>query len=388
MLPSAARRGLIPPFIVMDVMRAANERAAEGGDVLHLEVGQPGTGAPEPVLEAARQALVVSRLGYTDALGVESLRRRIARHYGESYGLDIDWRRVVITTGSSGAFILAFLAAFEPGDGVAVASPGYPAYRNILSALGVEVVPIAVGPATNFQPTAEHLGEAEKGRAGAPMLKGLIVASPANPTGTMLSQEALQALVDHCRERSLWLVSDEIYHGITYREPASTALALTDDAIVINSFSKYFSMTGWRLGWMVVPDRLRRSVECLAQNLFISPPTLSQHAAEVVFDCRDVLDANVGRYAENRRLLLQYLPQAGFTELAEADGAFYLYADVGHMTNDSEMFCRRMLLETGVAITPGLDFDPERGRRFVRFSFAGPADDIREAARRLLAWQR
>lgn len=392
MPPGVAQRGLVPPFIVMDVLRAANERAAEGGDVLHLEVGQPGTGAPEPVLEAARRALSTSRLGYTDALGLEPLRRRIARHYGESYDLDVDWRRVVITTGSSGAFILAFLAAFEAGDRVAVGCPGYPAYRNILAALGVDVVPIAVSPATNFQPTAHHLSEAGQGRAGTQTLKGtlkgLIVASPANPTGTMLSKEALQALVDHCREQSLWLVSDEIYHGITYREPASTALALTDDAIVINSFSKYFSMTGWRLGWMVVPDRLLRSVECLAQNLFISPPTLSQHAAEAVFECRDVLDANVSRYAENRRLLLQHLPQAGFTQFAAADGAFYLYADVGHMTDDSQMFCRRMLQETGVAITPGLDFDPVRGHRFVRFSFAGPTDDIREAARRLIAWQR
>lgn len=392
MPPGVAQRGLVPPFIVMDVLRAANERAAEGGDVLHLEVGQPGTGAPEPVLEAARRALSTSRLGYTDALGLEPLRRRIARHYGESYDLDVDWRRVVITTGSSGAFILTFLAAFEAGDRVAVGCPGYPAYRNILAALGVDVVPIAVGPATNFQPTAHHLNEAEQGRAGTQTLKGtlkgLIVASPANPTGTMLSKEALQALVDHCREQSLWLVSDEIYHGITYREPASTALALTDDAIVINSFSKYFSMTGWRLGWMVVPDRLLRSVECLAQNLFISPPTLSQHAAEAVFECRDVLDANVSRYAENRRLLLQHLPQAGFARFAPADGAFYLYANVSHMTNDSQMFCRRMLQETGVAITPGLDFDPVRGHRFVRFSFAGPTDDIREAARRLIAWQR
>lgn len=388
MKPSVARRGLVPPFIVMDVLRAANERGAQGGDVLHLEVGQPGTGAPEPVLEAARRALATSQLGYTDALGLPSLRRRVARHYGESYGLDIDWRRVVVTTGSSGAFILAFLAAFEPGDGVAVACPGYPAYRNILAALGVKGMPIAVGPATNYQPTPELLTTAERENENRAGLEGLIIASPANPTGTMLSRESLQALVDHCRKRSLWLVSDEIYHGITYREAATTALELTGEAIVINSFSKYYSMTGWRLGWMVVPDCLLRSVECLAQNLFISPPTLSQHAAEAVFDCKDILDANVARYAENRRLLLEQLPQAGFVELAAADGAFYIYADVSSMTDDSEVFCRRMLEETGVASTPGLDFDPVRGCRFVRFSFGGSREDISEAARRLIAWRR
>jgi aspartate/methionine/tyrosine aminotransferase len=372
----------------MDVMRAANERAAEGGDVLHLEVGQPATSAPEPVLEAARRALAADRLGYTDALGLESLRRRIARYYGERFGIDVDLRRIAVTTGSSGAFILAFLAAFELGDRVALASPGYPAYRNILTALGARVVSVPVGPATNFQPTPELLATAERENESKGGLKGLIVASPANPTGTMLGREALQALIDHGRERSYWLVSDEIYHGITYREAATTALELTDDAIVINSFSKYFSMTGWRLGWMVLPERLLRSVECLAQNLFISPPTLSQHAAVAVFDCRDELDANVARYAENRRLLLEHLPQAGFAELAAADGAFYLYADVSHITNDSPAFCRRMLRETGVAITPGIDFDPEQGHHFVRFSFAGSGEDMREAARRLIAWRR
>ena len=388
MAPSIAQRGRVPPFIVMDVMRAANERAAEGADVLHLEVGQPATGAPEPVLEAARRALAASQLGYTDALGLESLRRRIARHYGETCGIDVDWRRIVVTTGSSGAFILAFLAAFEAGDRVAVGCPGYPAYRNILAALGVQVMAVPVGPETNFQPTPDLLNDAGRQSSEDFALKGLIVASPANPTGTVLSRDALQALVAHCRERSLWLVSDEIYHGIVYGEPVSTALALTADAIVINSFSKYFCMTGWRLGWMVLPERLLRSVECLAQNLFISPPALSQHAAAVAFDCRAELDRNVARYAENRRLLLQELPRAGFASFAAADGAFYLYADVSDMTSDSQAFCRRMLQETGVAITPGLDFDPEQGHRFVRFSFAGSREDIAEAARRLVAWRR
>ena len=366
----------------MDVMRAANERATEGEDVLHLEVGQPGTPAPLPVLEAAKAALISQRLGYTDALGIEPLRKRIARHYGESYGVEVDWRRVVVTTGSSGAFILAFLAAFDAGDRVALASPGYPAYRNILAALGVQVVNLAAGAGTNFQPSPAALDCADGG------LDGLIVASPSNPTGTMLHRDDLESLVAYAADRGIRLISDEIYHGITYNERAETALAFTDEAIVINSFSKYFSMTGWRLGWMVLPETLMRSVECLAQNLFISPPTLSQYAGVAAFDCREELDSYVARYALNRELLLKELPKAGFGDLAAAEGAFYLYADVTRMTNDSEAFCRQILAETGVAVTPGVDFDPERGNRFVRFSFAGSYADISEAARRLIAWRR
>ncbi|TVR83838.1 MAG: aminotransferase class I/II-fold pyridoxal phosphate-dependent enzyme [Rhodospirillales bacterium] len=380
--PPVARRGAIPPFIVMDVLRAANDRAEAGGDVLHLEVGQPGTGAPAPVLEAARVALAADRLGYTDALGLSTLRRRIAQHYGETYGFDLDWRRVVVTAGSSGAFILAFLAAFESGNRVALASPGYPAYRNILSALGVTVVDLPVAAATDFQPTPDDLDRAAAGGA----LSGLIVASPANPTGTMLSRSRLDDLAKWCGGHSAWFVSDEIYHGITYGTPAETALTLDPDAIAINSFSKYYAMTGWRLGWMVLPDRLLRSVECLAQNLFICPSALSQHAALAVFDCRETLDAHVARYGRNRAVLLRELPRAGICRFAAPNGAFYLYADVGTLTDDSQAFCRRMLHETGVAITPGIDFDPVRGHRFVRFSFAGPENDIAEAARRLVAW--
>ena len=298
-----ARRANIPPFIVMDVLRAANERAATGADVLHLEVGQPSTGAPGRVVEAARAALGRDVLGYTDALGIPPLRQAIVRHYRERYGVDVDPRRIVVTTGSSGAFILSFLAAFDQGARVAVTAPGYPAYRNILSALGIEVVEIEVGPATRFQPTPVLLDKAGK-------LDGLIVASPANPTGTMLSSADLKALADHCARRDIRLVSDEIYHGITYGDPATTALALTDRAVVINSFSKYFSMTGWRLGWMVLPEELIRPVECLAQNLFISPPSLSQVAAVEVFGCRDELEANVRRYTANRAVLLDALPKA------------------------------------------------------------------------------
>jgi len=375
-----AQRGQVPPFIVMDVLRSANEREAAGEKVLHLEVGQPGTPAPAPVRARAKAALDEARLGYTDALGVPALRARIARSYGELYGVEIDPRRVIVTTGSSGGFLLAFLASFEPGDRVALAAPGYPAYRNILSCLGVEPVLLPCDLEHRFQPTVELLD-----RVASP-LDGLILASPSNPTGTMLDEAGLAALVDYCAARGVRLVSDEIYHGIAFEARAVSALELTQDAVVINSFSKYYSMTGWRLGWMVLPEDLLRPVECLAQNLFISPPTLSQLAAEAAFDCRAELDGYVAAYARNRALLLEALPKAGFDRLAPADGAFYLYADVGRLTNDSEDFCRRMLAETGVAITPGIDFDPARGHRFVRFSFAGREAEMAEAAARLADW--
>jgi aspartate/methionine/tyrosine aminotransferase len=375
-----ASRGTIPPFIVMDVLRAANEREAAGESVLHLEVGQPGTPAPPAVLEAARKAIEGDRIGYTDALGIPPLRRGIAGHYREQYGVALDPERIVVTTGSSGGFLLAFLAAFEAGDRVALAAPGYPAYRNILAALGVEPVLLETEAEHRFQPTPELL-EREAGR-----LDGLIVASPSNPTGTMLDRAELQALVDYCSGRGIRFVSDEIYHGIAYGREAVSAVELSADAIVINSFSKYYSMTGWRLGWMVVPEALRRPVECLCQNLFISAPTLSQLAGVAALGCRAELDAYVAAYARNRGLLLAELPKAGFDRLAPADGAFYLYADVSPLTDDSEAFCRRMLAETGVATTPGIDFDPARGHRFLRFSFAGPEADMAEAAARLKGW--
>jgi aspartate/methionine/tyrosine aminotransferase len=377
-----AGRGLVPPFIVMEVMRAANARQAAGGDVLHLEVGQPSSAAPARVIEAARAALSSDVIGYTEALGIPPLRRRIAAHYEENYGVTVDAGRIVVTTGSSGAFLLAFLAAFDAGDRVALAAPGYPAYRNILSALGVEPVSLPAGPATRFQPSPELLDRVEG------PLHGLIVASPANPTGTMLDRAELARLAAYCAGRGIRLVSDEIYHGITYGPAATTALAVTDQAVVINSFSKYFSMTGWRLGWMVLPEDLLRPVECLSQNLFISPPTLSQHAAIAAFACRDELDANVARYARNRAVLLEELPKAGLNDLAPADGAFYVYANVARFTNDSEAFCKRMLAETGVAATPGIDFDPARGHTSLRFSFAGATADMVEAARRIKGWLR
>ena len=374
-------RGRIDPFIVMDVMREANALAMTGEDIVHLEVGQPGTPAPVRVREAAAAAVRDERLGYTDALGVPALRERVAAHYRDMYGVDVASERIVITTGSSGGFLLAFLAAFDAGDRVALAAPGYPAYRNILSALGIEPVVVETQAADRFQPTPRVLAD------DAGMLDGLIVASPSNPTGTMVGAAEMHALTDMARRSSIRFISDEIYHGITYGHDSVTALAYDDEAIVINSFSKYFSMTGWRLGWLVVPEAMMRSVECLAQNLFISPPTLSQHAALAAFDSHDELRENVARYARNREILLSDLPGVGFDRLAPADGAFYVYADVSRLTNDSAAFCRRMLNEARVATTPGLDFDPYRGNAFVRFSFAGTEQDMRQAIERLCDWR-
>lgn len=381
-----AQRGTVPPFIVMDVMRAAAEREAAGGATLHLEVGQPSTGLPRRAAEAVQALLATGQpLGYTMALGMPELRRRIAGHYARTHGVDVPAERVVATMGSSAAFVLAFLSAFEVGDRVGVTQPGYPAYRHILKALGITPVPVPVGPATRFQPTVEvleGLGET------AATLDGLIVTSPSNPTGTVMPADELRRVPAWCDAHKVRLVSDEIYHGITYGTDAETVAGFAPDAIIINSFSKYFCMTGWRLGWLVLPEDMVRPVECLAQNLFISPPTLSQHAGIAVFDCDDELQANVARYARNREVLLQGLPGAGFDRLAPADGAFYLYADVAHLTNDSLDFCRRMLAETGVAATPGVDFDAVEGDRFVRFSFAGATEDMEKAVAALTAWRR
>lgn len=374
-------RGQIDPFIVMDVMREANALAAAGEDIVHLEVGQPGTPAPARVREAAIAAVQGEQLGYTDALGIPALRERIAAHYESMYGIAVAPRRIVVTTGSSGGFLLAFLAAFDVGDRVALAAPGYPAYRNILSALGVEPVVVETRAEDRFQPTPEVISEV------AGDLDGLIVASPSNPTGTMIGGSEMQALTAQATQASMRFISDEIYHGITYGDDAVTALAYDDEAIVINSFSKYFSMTGWRLGWLVVPESMLRSVECLAQNLFISPPTLSQVAALAAFDSHDELRENVAKYARNRDILLNDLPGVRFDRLAPADGAFYVYADVSQLTNDSNEFCRRMLTEARIATTPGLDFDPYRGNAFVRFSFAGTENDMRRAIDRLSSWR-
>ena len=355
--------------------------AAEGAHVLHLETGEPSRGAPEIVLAAARRALDEERIGYTEALGLPALRARIAAFYGERYGCKVAPDQVVTTVGASGAFILAFLAAFDAGQRVALAEPCYPAYRNILTALGIEVVPLASDAEHRFQPTIELL------EAAGP-LHGLVVASPSNPTGTMLAPGELATIAAWCEGTGVRLISDEIYHGITYGREAASAVTSAGHAVVVNSFSKYFAMPGWRLGWMVVPEDLLRAVESLSQNLFISPPCLSQHAAISVFDCLAKLDANVTTYARNRAILLDGLPQAGFDRLAPSDGAFYLYADVSELTKDSHDFCHRMLAETGVATTPGMDFDPVSGHHAIRLSFAGPAAAMEEAVRRLKDWER
>ncbi|MDQ7251532.1 pyridoxal phosphate-dependent aminotransferase [Dongia sedimenti] len=383
--PKISRRSAVDPFIVMDVMRAAGEYARRAAvdklpDVVHMEVGQPSTPAPRRAREAAAAALEAGPLGYTDALGDLDLRRRIARHYADFYRCDLAAERIAVTTGSSGGFLLAFLAAFDPGDRVALASPGYPCYRHILSVLGIAPVLIETQPETKFQPTPALLD------ALAGKIDGLIVASPSNPVGAMVSPQELEALARWCDAHGVRLISDEIYHGISYGMTAATAAQFSDHAIVVNSFSKYFSMTGWRLGWLGLPPDLVRPVERLAQNLFISPPAVSQAAGLAAFDATEELDANVRRYAANRALLLEELPKAGFTRLTVPDGAFYIYADVADFTSDSLDFSKRMLAETGVAATPGLDFDPARGSHFMRFSFAGSTADMAEAARRLKAW--
>ncbi len=375
-----SKRGAIDPFYVMEVMKAAAEREAAGGEVIHMEVGQPSTPAPRRAIEAATAAAQRDPLGYTLALGIPELRAAIARHYRDYYGLSVPAERIIVTTGSSAGFLLAFLAAFDAGDRVALGEPAYPAYRNILKGVNLDPAMIVTELAARFQPRPEEIN------AQAPDARGVLVASPANPTGTMLGEAEMKALVDDCAAKARWLIVDEIYHGITYHGRAQSVLALTDQAIVINSFSKYFSMTGWRLGWMVVPEILLRPIECLMQNLYISSPGISQVAGVAALSAYDELEENVARYARNREILLNELPQAGFDRLAPADGAFYIYADISRFTNDANDFCKRMLAETGIAATPGFDFDRGRGHYFMRFSFAGATDRMTEAARRLKDW--
>ncbi|MGD9805890.1 MAG: pyridoxal phosphate-dependent aminotransferase [Hyphomicrobiaceae bacterium] len=367
----------------MDVMRQAAAAEAAGRDIVHMEVGQPATPAPRAAREAVKRALD-DNLGYTLALGLDPLRERIARLYRDWYGVDISPERVVVTSGSSGAFVLAFLSLFDVGAKVALPAPGYPCYRHILTALGACPITIETGPETRWMPAVGDIEAA----AAQHDLAGLLLASPANPTGTMLEPARLSEIASLARKRKLWLVSDEIYHGLTWGVPQATALQFSDDTIVINSFSKYFSMTGWRVGWMVVPQALVRTVERLAQNLYISPPAVSQVAALGAFDGLDELEANKRVYAANRTLLLDELPKAGLGEIVPADGAFYLYVDVSRFTDDSLAFAKLMLAEAGVAATPGVDFDEARGRRFMRFSYAGATDRMAEAARRLQGWSR
>lgn len=378
----ASGRSEVPPFMVMDVMAAAARIEAAGGHVIHMEVGQPAAPAPRTAIAAAHAALEQARIDYTSALGIASLRARIARHYRDTYGCDVDAERIVVTTGSSGGFILAFLAMFEPGDRVAVTVPGYPPYRHILTALGCEPVLIETTNETRHALTGEALLAAHRRTP----LKGVLVGSPANPTGTMMSREALTGLMRAADSAGIRFVSDEIYHGLDYAFPAVTAAALSPDALVINSFSKYFCMTGWRVGWMVVPEVLVRPIERLQQNLSISVPTLSQIAAEAAFDGRAEMEAIKHGYEDNRRILIEGFPRAGLTRFLPADGAFYLYADVSDFTADSFEFAKAMLEKAGVAATPGVDFDPIHGRAFIRFCYARSADEMREAVTRIARW--
>lgn len=378
----ASRVQRVAPFLAMDVLAAAAAKERQGHGVVHMEVGQPSAPAPRAAREAARAALDHGRIGYTEALGMAALRERIARHYKDTYGVGVAPEQVIVTTGSSAGFVLAFLTLFDAGQRVAITAPGYPAYRNILEALGLEPVVIPLDRAEGWIMTAQAIARAH---AQAP-LHGVLAMSPANPSGTMIGRQALAALGETCRNLGLWLISDEIYHGLTYGEPASTALASDPDAVVINSFSKYYCMTGWRIGWIVVPERLVRPVERLAQNLYISAPYLSQVAALAAFDAVDELEAVRAGYARNRALLLDELPRLGITDMHPVDGAFYIYADVARFTNDSIGFCRRMLDEIGVATTPGVDFDPVEGNHYVRLSFAGSETDCRDAVRRLTGW--
>lgn len=368
--------------MVMDVMAAAARIEAAGGHVIHMEVGQPAASAPKAAILAAHAALDSTRIDYTAALGTPSLRERIARHYRESYGFAVDSNRIVVTTGSSAAFILAFMAMFEPGDRVAVTVPGYPPYRHILTALGCEPVLIETSSETRHALTGEALLAAHR---KAP-LKGVLVASPANPTGTMMSREALSGLIAAAESAGIRFISDEIYHGLDYAFPAVTAAELSPDALVINSFSKYFCMTGWRVGWMVVPEPLVRPIERLQQNLSISVPTLSQIAADAAFDGKPEMEEVKRGYLENRRILIEGLPRAGLTKFLPADGAFYLYADVSDFTSDSVKFAGEMLEKAHVATTPGVDFDPIHGRQFIRFSYARSAQEMREAVERIARW--
>jgi aspartate/methionine/tyrosine aminotransferase len=377
-----SRRSEVPPFIVMDVMAAAARIEAAGGHVIHMEVGQPAAPAPSTATAAAQAALTRGRIGYTECLGIPSLRQRIARHYADAYRLSLDPARVVVTTGSSGGFILAFLSLFEPGDRVALANPGYPPYRHILTALGCEPVLIETSPQTRWALTGEQLLATHRKKS----LAGVVVASPANPTGTMMDADALSELIATAEGEGIRVISDEIYHGLDYAFPAVTAASLSDRAVIINSFSKYFCMTGWRIGWMVVPENFVRSVERLQQNLAISVPTLSQVAAQAAFDGRVEMEAVKHGYEENRRILMEGLPKAGLDKFLPVDGAFYLYADVSRFSNDSATFARQMLEEAHVAATPGIDFDPIHGRDYVRFCYAGSADEMREAVARIGRW--
>nr|WP_321444385.1 aminotransferase class I/II-fold pyridoxal phosphate-dependent enzyme [uncultured Cohaesibacter sp.] len=377
-----SKRGAIQPFLAMDVMARANALEKGGQRVVHMEVGQPGAPAPRLVRQAAEKALIDGRIGYTDAMGIAPLKERIARHYDEQYGVSVSPDSIAVTTGSSAGFNLAFLALFEAGDRVILPSPGYPAYRNILAALGLEVVELETKAQDRWCLTAQAIRQAHAEKP----VKGVLIASPANPSGTIMEPEALKAVVETCEELGIWFISDEIYHGLDYGLKAETALRYSPNVVIINSFSKYYCMTGWRIGWMVLPEQVRRSVECLGQSLYISAPMLSQVAAIAAFDASDELEAIKAGYGRNRAFLQEALPELGLGDFMPMDGAFYVYCNVARLTNDSMDFAKRSLTEACVALTPGADFDTTRGHHYVRMSFAGTEEDMREAVQRLKSW--
>ncbi|WP_319568526.1 pyridoxal phosphate-dependent aminotransferase [Cohaesibacter marisflavi] len=379
---SISKRGTIEPFFAMDIMAKANALAAQGKDIVHMEIGQPGAPAPKLVREAAEKALVDGRIGYTDALGIRALRERIAQHYDDHYGVTVSPDAVAVTTGSSAGFNLAFLSLLEVGDRVILPSPGYPAYRNILFSLGLEVVEVETRAEDRWSLTAEDIRRVHAEKP----VKGVLIASPANPSGTIMDGEALKSVVDVCDELGIWFISDEIYHSLEFGMKAETALRYSPNVVIINSFSKYYCMTGWRIGWMVLPEMAQRSVECLSQSLYLCPPMLSQVAAAAAFDAHEELDLVKAGYGRNRAYLMEALSKIGLGDFMPVDGAFYVYSDVSKLTNDSMDFALRSLSEAGVAITPGADFDRERGHRYVRLSFAGTEEAMHEGIRRLGDW--
>lgn len=381
---TASRRSAVEPFHAMDVLAQATRMKQAGAPVISMAVGQPSHPAPQAALEAARRALEGGRIGYTDALGMMSLRQGLAAYYGRRHGVTVAPERVVVTTGSSAGFNLAFLGLFDAGDAIAIARPGYPAYRSIIGALGLEVIEVPVNAATAYTLTPESLEAAQQ--ATGTRLRGVLLASPANPTGTVTGRARLAALMEYCRAQNITLISDEIYHGLTFSGEETTALEIGDDVVVINSFSKYFCMTGWRIGWMVVPEHLVRPIECLGQSLYISAPELSQVAALAALDAGSELEAYRDAIGRNRAFLMKRLPELGLPLLSPMDGAFYAYVDAGAFTNDSMDFAYRMLAQTHVAATPGRDFDPVDGHRALRFSYAGSHEDMVTATDRIADW--
>lgn len=367
----------IDPFYAIAISRRAHELAAEGRPIIHMEFGQPSTGAPSAAIARAHEVLDSDGMGYWES---EPLKRRIARHYADSYGVTVKSEQIFLTCGASPALVMGLNCLFEPGARIAIARPGYVSYRNVTRALYLEPVELLCGSETRYQPTAAMIAALE------PKPDGLILSSPANPTGSVIPTEELEAIARVCKERGIRIISDEIYHGLSYVGPIPSALAYDDSAIVLNSFSKYYSMAGWRLGWMIVPEDLIPMARALMGNLFLTPPSLAQHAGLVAMDCKDELEEHVAMYRRNRSLMLDALPELGLERIAPPDGAFYIYADIGHLTQDSLGFCGRLLEDTGVVTAPGIDFDPENGHHFMRFSFAVSTEEVQRAIALMKPW--